>query len=416
MGRLKPGPGRPAEEVADHQQGRIRASLLEIVAERGYPAITVRGVAARAGVSTRSFYQHYPNKDACFLSVHQLVVRDVLRAIEEAEPDARDDDACLRTVVGAIVRAWASDPNAAHLMLIDAYAAGLPALKQARLAGRSIEARVGECLDCASDDASLAPLAAEGIVAGITAAARSCLLTGDGDLVGLCNPLAHWADAYHKLPAWQLEEMRLPRHVSASNDATPSSDGEEEEAATAPTGERGLLLAATTKLVTLRGHADFGLEDIVSTAGVSRRVFEAEFADLEACFAAAHQLHADRAIESVVRAGDGLAAAADAPLSLLGAQLATDPVLAVLCFSDVAISGPRLLDSHQRFLGRIASLAAGATEPVGPAVEASAGALWGLLRQRVLMGRAPQALEIAPALASLALLPLRGEPSRLSAS
>jgi AcrR family transcriptional regulator len=152
-GRLKPGPGRRPAEVADHQQGRIRAGLLEIVAERGYAAVTVRGVAARAGVSTRSFYQHYPNKEACSLSVHQLVVRQVLGAIEGADLDGCKGDQCLRAVVRAI-REWASDPRAAHLMLIDAYSAGLPALKQARLAGRSIEARVRECLDCVSDDAS----------------------------------------------------------------------------------------------------------------------------------------------------------------------------------------------------------------------------------------------------------------------
>jgi len=413
-GKLKPGPGRPAAEVADHQQERIRGALLELVAEHGYAGITVRKLAGRAGVSTRSFYQHYPGKEACFLSAHQFAVRRVLQVVEEASCDAHGVvDRCLRLVVDAVIREWAAEPRAAYLMLVGAYAADLPALRQARLASRSIEARIGECLECAPDDAGLAPLAAEAIVAGVFTATRCRLLDGEGDLGDLCEPLGRWAAAYRELPAKRIEEISLAHLVATSHDEAPSSGGEE-RIAVAEDGDRGLLLTAAAKLVASRGRADLGLEEIASTAGISRRGFEAEFLDPEACVAAAHRLYADRAIDHVVRAEEDAAPAAQ--LASLGAQVAADPTLASLCFSDVAIAGPRLVRSHHRFLSRVASLAAGTTEAPGPAAEASAGALWGLLRQRVVMGRAAQAAEIAPALASLALLPLRAETSRLSAS
>lgn len=414
-GRLKPGPGRSAAEVADHQQGRIRDALLEIVYEGGYSGVTMRELARRSGVSTRSVYQHYPNKEACFLAVHQIAVHGILRRVEsEAALDAGDEiGRCLRCVVIAMVREWSADPRAAHLMLIDAYAAGPSALKQARLASRSIEARIGECLDSAPDGASLAPLAAEGIVAGVFSAVRSRLL-GGGDLGELCDPLGRWATAYCELPQWQIIKARLTDRAPANNDAT--APGDEREKATEPEGDRGLLLAATAKLVAARGTASLELEEIVSTAGISRRGFEAEFADLEACIAAAHRLYADRAIDCLVRGAEGEPApASDACswLASLGCQLAIDPVLAVLCFSDVAVSGPRLVRDHHRFLTRIARLAVGTTETAGPATEASAGALWGMLRQRVVMGRAAQASEAALALASLALHPLQAKTSQL---
>lgn len=417
-GKLKPGPGNPRSVVANHQQRRILDSLLEIVGEHGYASVTIRKLAGSAGVSTRSFYQHYPSKEACFLGVHQLVARRVLRSIETASLGAPSDDQRLRLVIAAIVREWASDPRAAHLMLIDAYAAGLPALKQARLVGRSIEARIGECLDYAPDDANLAPLAAEAIVAGIFTAARRCLLRDEGDLADLGDALGPWATAYHGLPARQIEEARLADQAWASNDDATSSSGSEEEGRGAPDGDRALLLAATARLVASRGNADLELEDIVSTAGISRRGFEAEFSDPEACVAAAHRLYADGAIDRVTRAGEKLAPLGDARLALasLGVQIAADPALAALCFSDVAIAGPRLVRSHQRFLTHIACLAAGTTEStrssVGPAAAASAGALWGPLRQCVIMGRSAQALEIAPTVTSLALFPLKAEASR----
>lgn len=412
--KLKPGPGkRSAAEVAGHQQARVRAGLLEIIAERGYAGLTVRELAGRAGVSTRSFYQHYPSKEACFLGVHQFVVRRVLRGIEVAALEARDSNQCLRFAVNAIVREWASDPKAARLMLVDAYSAGAPALKQALLASRSIEARIGECLDCASDDASLAPLAAEAMVAGIFTAVRGRLLSG-GNLDDLAVPLSAWAAAYHELPPRQIEEMRLSHQVPTSDEAIPSSDGEEEGAE--PKGDRGLLLAAAAKLVASRGDADLALEEIAGTAGISRRGFEAEFPDPEACLAAAHGFYAGRAIEGVVRRKEEVGCGDDARrlLVALAGQLAAEPVLAGLCFSDVAVAGPRLIRSHQRFMARLGAILVGGSSAPSPAAQASAGALWGPLRQRVVMGRAAQVPEIAPALASLTLLPLRAEASRTS--
>lgn len=414
-GKLKPGPGRAAAEVADHQQGRIRDALLEIVGERGYSGVTIRELARRAGVSTRSVYQHHPNKEACFLGVHQATVHRVLRRIEvEAAPGDGDVGRCLRCAVTAMVREWSSDPRAARLMLIDAYAASPAALKQARLAGRAIEARIGECLDDVTDGAGLAPLAAEGIVAGVFSAARSRLLEGN-DLGELCDPLGRWAAAYRELPQGQIKAMALADRVPTSGAGAASG---EEEKTTGPEGDRGLLLAATARLVASRGTADLELEEIASIAGISRRGFEAEFADLEACIAAAHHLCADRAAGHLTRAPEEEPVStgdACSRLASLGARLAADPALAVLCFSDVAISGPRLVRDHHRFLARIAHLAAGGTEAAGPAAEASAGALWGLLRQRVVMGRAAQASEAALALTSLALHPLQPEASPLSA-
>jgi AcrR family transcriptional regulator len=412
--KLRPGPGKSAAEVEEHQRARIHGAMLEIVAGRGYVGVSVRDLARNARISTRSFYQHYPNKEACFLGVHQLAVRRVLRCIEAASLGAGTVAERLRLVVGAIVREWASDPRAARLMLLDAYAAGLPALKQARLASRSIEARIGECLDCASDDTTLVPLAAEGIVSGVFTAARSALLDGNGGLGDLADPLGCWAASYCELPAKRIEDVEFAHPGPSSKvEATAWIGGEEGEGA--PHGDRALLLTAAARLVTARGDADLGVEDLASTAGISRRGFNAEFPDPEACIAAAHGLYADRAIDHASRASDESVPAGDArpAIASLATELVIDPALATLCFTDVAISGPRLAHSHHRFLSRVARLIAGEADPASVAAEASAGALWGPLRQRMVMGRVTQAWEIAPDLASLSLLPLQAEASPL---
>jgi AcrR family transcriptional regulator len=406
--KLKPGPGTPAAVVAVHQRRRIREGLLELVAEDGYARLTVRKLATRAGVSTRSVYQHYPNKEACLMSAHQAVVRRVLRSVEAAGLEAGSAEQRLALAVEAIVSEWASDPRAARLMLLDAYSAGASSLKQARLASRSLEARIGECLDYGPEGGGLEPLAAEAVIAGVSSAARHCLLNDEAGLGDLRRPLGRWAAAYHELPDWRT--AGLAHRGSLGFDQKASSGAGKKGGIVGPDGDRGLLLAATSKLVVARGNADLDLEDIASVAGISRRGFETEFESPEACVAATHSLCARRALERAVRSGEALVSLVSvlgeprATFISLASQLAINPALGALCFSDVAMSGPELVRSHQDFLTRIAFLVAGSKAP-GPAAEASAGALWGPLHQRVVTGRATRAVEVVPALVAFALQP-----------
>ncbi|HET7589657.1 MAG TPA: helix-turn-helix domain-containing protein, partial [Solirubrobacterales bacterium] len=62
-GKLSPGPGKPATEVAAHQRARIHSAMVELAADRGYKAVTVRDLARLAGVSSRAFYKHFNGKE-----------------------------------------------------------------------------------------------------------------------------------------------------------------------------------------------------------------------------------------------------------------------------------------------------------------------------------------------------------------
>lgn len=49
--------------------GRIAAAALAILVEEGAPAVTMRRVAAGAGVTTMATYRHFPNREALLRSV-----------------------------------------------------------------------------------------------------------------------------------------------------------------------------------------------------------------------------------------------------------------------------------------------------------------------------------------------------------
>jgi len=62
-------PGRhqlPADFVATYQRQRIVAALIGTVRDRGPVAITVTDVVKAAGISRRTFYEHFGDVDECF--------------------------------------------------------------------------------------------------------------------------------------------------------------------------------------------------------------------------------------------------------------------------------------------------------------------------------------------------------------
>ncbi len=71
--------GRPSREAAAQLGERILDAAMELMLEQGYGATSIEAVAARAGVSKRTFYHRFADKAA-------LVQAVVARVVERARP------------------------------------------------------------------------------------------------------------------------------------------------------------------------------------------------------------------------------------------------------------------------------------------------------------------------------------------
>ena len=73
-----------ARSCARSQRGRLICAIADAVAAKGYAATSVADVIALAGVSRKTFYEHFGDKEACFLAAYDSGAQAIYDAMVEA--------------------------------------------------------------------------------------------------------------------------------------------------------------------------------------------------------------------------------------------------------------------------------------------------------------------------------------------
>jgi AcrR family transcriptional regulator len=123
--RFPSGPRRlPGDLVRAIQRERLLVGMLRAVSKLGYRSTNVQDVIERAGVSRPTFYEHFSNKDDCFLAAFDTCaarLRDrVATAAEQGGEIWRDR---IRSGFNALLAFAAAEPEAARMVIVEARAA-----------------------------------------------------------------------------------------------------------------------------------------------------------------------------------------------------------------------------------------------------------------------------------------------------
>lgn len=110
-------------------------AIAEAVAEEGYPRTTVAHVIDRAGVSRKTFYEHFSDRQECFLAAFDAAVSAVLEAIAEAVATSNQPLEAAKVATRRYLEWLAANPSWARTFVIEVLAAGPEAL-ECRLAMR----------------------------------------------------------------------------------------------------------------------------------------------------------------------------------------------------------------------------------------------------------------------------------------
>jgi AcrR family transcriptional regulator len=119
----------PPELVWESQRGRMLAAMATAVGEKGYAEVAVADVIARGGVSRKTFYEQFANKQECFLAAYDAGVESILAAIDEAIAAAGSDPVAIATAgTRRYLETLAGSPAFARTFLVEVLAAGPAAL------------------------------------------------------------------------------------------------------------------------------------------------------------------------------------------------------------------------------------------------------------------------------------------------
>jgi AcrR family transcriptional regulator len=128
---LPRGPHRLAREVIlASQRGRMLEAMAESVAGKGYGSTTVADVVGRAGVSRKTFYEHFTDKEDCFLAAYDACVDILMTQVIDAREGIDDWGAAMRASLRAYLEVMAAEPALARTFFVEVLAAGPRALER----------------------------------------------------------------------------------------------------------------------------------------------------------------------------------------------------------------------------------------------------------------------------------------------
>jgi AcrR family transcriptional regulator len=116
--------GLPREFIAQNQRERIITALVDTVAERGYNATTVAHITKAASVSRRTFYEHFADKEACFLAAYEMVADHIRNSMRAAADSFAEWPQQVRAALATMLRFFAAEPELARLCMLEPVAAG----------------------------------------------------------------------------------------------------------------------------------------------------------------------------------------------------------------------------------------------------------------------------------------------------
>jgi AcrR family transcriptional regulator len=435
-------PRRPSGPVAREQQRagqrlRLVLAMVDAVGADGYRATRVADVIVRAGVSRKTFYEMFKNKQDCLLTAYQMIVREAIRRLEVAFRDTDGWPDRVEAAISTLFAASRENPGALRLSLLEIPAAGPEAVERRERSVVAFEQFIRDALELAPGEGAVADAALKAIVGGFNRVLYRRVLRGEGaELSALVPDLAGWAASYYPAPAAMLAEP------SARSRALRASalDGGRAPGTLAPHpplgGRRGLargdqnvsrsfvvqsqrerILDAVTNLTAREGYAALRVEAIAEEAAVSLVAFYEHFADKEDAFLVAFEVGQSKGlaiVESAFAAQSDWRLAVRAGIAALFEFLATEPSFAHIALLDALIATEHTALRSRAAVDAFAQmLAPGLGQTDGPApppvtIEAIAGGLFEVCLHYVLAGRLRELPEMTPSATYIALAPFLG--------
>jgi AcrR family transcriptional regulator len=154
-------------QLANIQRTRILAGAFDVVRELGAANTNIVDIVSRSGVSRRTFYEAFSDREDCLLAAFEQALEDASRRVVAAYESKDRWREQVRAGLAALLAYMDEQPAAAHLLIADSLALGGRVLQRRE----QVVAQLAHALDAGRAQSKwgedLPPLTAEGAVGGV---------------------------------------------------------------------------------------------------------------------------------------------------------------------------------------------------------------------------------------------------------
>lgn len=404
-------------EVSANQRRRMIEATIDVVAEKGYAELTVADVIARAGVSRRAFYEHFANREDCFLAAYDSVMAESEAALRRAFTISDDLEASVQVGLREIYSRALRRPGALRLLMVEIGTAGPAGIARREQLGAGYEQALRERIGLPPGPGPIPNPVLRGVVGGLGAVlyARIDQPRRRRQLLQEVPDLVRWATSYWPAPPAMMTladpgPETLPRHRTGGRAPGTLSLGAATsrrrrlvggESGASPLyvahSQRDRILDAVATLTAAHGYAALTVEGIATEAAISLQAFYEHFPSKEEAFLVAYEIGHDKGlalVEHAYEAEPDWRYGVRAGIAALFDFLAAEPAFAHMALVDAAAASERVSERATRGLGSYAQTllsgferAPAGVRPPAVAIEAITGGLFELCLHHALQRR-----------------------------
>jgi AcrR family transcriptional regulator len=175
--------GLPRDFVVSNQRERIMNALVATIATYGFDGSSVERIAKRAGVSRRTFYEQFADREDAYLHTYDTAAGRLLTCVNGAWGQDGDGAEQLRLWLRTLLECLAEESQLARVCIVDVLSAGPRALEHRERQMRNFAVPLERA--AAEHNGAPAPsLAADGLVAAIYDVIYKLLVQDRADELG----------------------------------------------------------------------------------------------------------------------------------------------------------------------------------------------------------------------------------------
>jgi putative PIN family toxin of toxin-antitoxin system len=406
------GRGMDREAVARNQRARLYGGMIETVSQRGYHATTVARVLGLAGVSRRTFYEQFSDKEECFLATYDIVIARARKVMLEAWKGERGWANRLHAACKALLHDVAESPKGSRLVLVDSLGIGPKARERMQLAGFTFERLVATAFQASPDGVGFPQLTSRGIVGGVRHVLFMRMLENrERELYALPDEVLDWIESYRTPAVAGLRTIAVAPRVPP----TPAAFLARED-------RRARVLSSVVHLTLDEGYARLTDPQIAQFAGISTEAFHKQFVNKEECFLAVLDEFAQEVVDAMrpnIEIADSWPQAVCQTMAAFVDHLVAHQALLRIAFIDLFEVGPGMVSRMTKLVEGVIKLLidSGPVPRSGPRIanEAVTGALWAIISSYVANDRISRLPALVDHMAFVLLAPYVGPAQAVAA-